>query len=342
MPLVSFALLALALASDPAAGPLTLPARPGDRGLFLLADGRRFAGRLVVQPDGATAIAFASDVVLGVPPGSVVGRLPDPDRPSTGAPRVLLTVNGEELEGGLLARGGGVLRLRLDGGEEREVREADLSRAEFQVPGTRLRSWTDPARIRYVHLPQPGALQAGEWTLRSSLGSPLDLETAPLDGLALGLSLETPLLYGNPVPPMGVRATALGQLAVRGVRLSAGVTAARSQGATTVALQASASVGGPRLHATLHAGPPLAAAARLGGFDAVVVGAAGAAWLSPRFALVGETWWTPRTAHPEGAVAGAVRAVLGPVAVDAGALGSTDGEVVPWFAFALDGNWRTW
>ncbi|MFT3913570.1 MAG: hypothetical protein QM704_05545 [Anaeromyxobacteraceae bacterium] len=351
MLLAPLALLALTLAPDPAVAPavepvdapLTLPARPGDRGLFLLRDGRHFAGRLVVEPDGSPGIALASDAVLRVAPGAIVGRLPEPGRNGpAGAPRVLLVTKARTVEGLLLARSGGVLRIRADDGAELEVAEADLGRAEFQDRDLPLRTWADPSRIRYVHLPQPGALRRGEWTLRSSLECPLGLETAAFDWLVLSAALEAPLLYGDPVPPTGTRVDATAQLEVAGVRLAAGVTAVRSQGTSTSTLHGSAGVGGPRLHATVYAGPPVAAAARLGGFDPVVVGAAGAAWLTGRVAIVAETWWTPRRSSPAGAVAAAARLALGHLALDAGALASTDGKVVPWFAVALDGSWRVW
>ncbi|MFO0582216.1 MAG: hypothetical protein U0229_08095 [Anaeromyxobacter sp.] len=352
MPYTPFVLLALALASEPPAtpqavepvtAPLTLPARPGDRGLFLLGDARRFAGRFVVEPDGTPGIALASDAVLRLAPGAIVGRLPDPGKSGPGdPPRVLLVTKDRTLDGVLLARGDGVLRVRTLEGEEVDVAEADLGRAEFQDPVMPMRAWSDPSRLRYVHLPQPGALRRGEWTLRSSLECPLGLETAALDWLVLSAALEAPLLFGDPVPPTGTRLDVTGQLELAGVRLSAGVTAVRSQGATTTSLHGAAALGGPRLHATVYAGPPVAAAARLGGFDPIVVGAAGAAWVTGQVAFVAETWWTPRRSSPAGAVAAVARLALAHLALDAGALASTDGKVVPWFAVALDGSWRGW
>ena len=351
MSLVKAAMLAITLVPGAAAthaqdvGPTpTLPALAGDPGVFLLRGGTRLAGTLVERTEAGDVLELRSGERVRLAPDVLAGRVSGPegwDGPEVEGPReVRLTTASSTVEGTLLGRSDGAVQLRTRDGRAVSVREADLVSARFLAElKVRRAEFVDPARARYLAARRAGALAAREWSARASAEAALELGYAPFDWLTVSAGVETPVLYGSPVPPAGYRLDATANLRFGPARLSAGSTASYGQGATAVVLHAEASVGAPAGDLTVFAGPPLASAARLGSFDAVVVGAAGTVKVVGPLRLLTEAWMTPRTKDPVLLGALAARMVASSFALDVGWMVSSSGAHAPWLAVTTDGRW---
>jgi len=347
--LLSLALLATATRADgpeaPAeAGRSAVPARPGDRGLFLLRDGRTFHGVLASSDPGGDVIELASGAQVRFAPGSVIGRVDgglamaaEPAKES-GVVRVFLR-DGTTVDGRLLDRENGRLRIKITGGGLRTYDEAQV---RLVLPLDDLREDRDPVDpARAFHLGTPTACAPGRGTygVGATAAEPVRVTVGLADWLTLSAGATMPLYQGR-VTPVGATLTATGSLRLTSwLGASGGLRTFAGRGSVTGLLFASVTAGSPSFHATLYAGPPVPASGRMGDFPSTVVSAAGRARLTPYAALMAEVWAAPRVERRVALGAVGIRIFGQRIAGDFGAMMSTRGTLAPWLALSWKDRW---
>jgi len=269
------------------------------------------------EPAGAAAGAPAGAARVDEPPARRV--------------RVFLR-DGRTVEGELVERGAGVVRVRRDGAVEtfadREVRvvlELDSLREDRGGP-------PDPGLLRHVHVPSAFGPGAGVMVIGVT---PADLVATY--GVARWLS-ATAALQGGLVPGGTFPSPALSLGAdlraapERWLHVSAGLRVFGYLKGVTAYATGAVTLGSPSAHVTLQAGPPLAFGSRFGAFDEVGYGAAFTVRVLRNASVVGEAWISSGGSHDVAGAASA-RYIAGRIALDAGVIGSTR-SVLPWIAIA--------
>lgn len=335
-------------ATSDAPGPAAV--RAGDRGVFRLRGGGTIAGIVVESGPEADVVELASGERLVLAAGSIEGRvgdLPpsglaaDPPR-QPGVVRVFLK-DGRTVQGQILSRDEGGIRVRTAGGEElafgagelRDVLVLDRLRADRGGPA-------DPARGHYVTLPSALRLRGDELRVGASVAEPVSVAIGVTDWLELSAAGSAPLFDRGESSPRGGAFGAAGNLELRRwLRMGGGVRVFTGGEGTTAVLHAEVTAGTPAVSATLYAGPPVPGAGRLGSFEEVVVGLAGVGRLGRNVAAVAEAWVTPRGDAPEAAGAIALRVLGARLSVDTGLLLSTDSTLAPWLALGWTTGWRS-
>jgi hypothetical protein len=324
--------------SSPARPPV--PARPGDRGVFLLQSGATLVGRLVSSGPEGDVVELPSGERWRLAAGSVVGRVgaiappgAEPAPAPAGSVRVRLA-DGRTLGGELVAHEGGVLRLRTGAGEvaipDVEIREVRFAEEVYRGPA-------DPGRGRHLHAPSALPLAAGELVVGAGSVSTLLVEAGLWRWVGLSAGLAHPVAYGTPAPESAYFADlTLRAAPLRWLHAAGGARATQGRGGFSSVLFAAVTATAGRGALTLYAGPAAPEAGRLGRFDEVVAAAAGTLRVHRHAAFVAEAWVTPRSESPEALGALAGRLLTSRLFLDLGVAATTAGEGFPWIA----AGWR--
>lgn len=336
-------------AAEPAPpAPAPGEARTGDSGIFLLRSGARLAGRLVARGADGDVIELRSGERVHLAAGSVVGRVGTIDakaaEPEPPAQRVRVFLrDGRTVEGDLLEQDASRVRIRTPDGETQEYRTPEV-REVFHL--SELRSdkggLPDPARGHYLYVPSAFGLGAGTYQVSATTVAVPTLAYGITGWLSVSAGLIAPLMYGTPIPELGVTGAVTASVeALSWLRVAGGVQATSGQGGTAVLLFGAVTAGTPALNLSLYAGPPMPEAERLGRFDEVIVAVAGGARMSRRTGLLLEAWVTPRFDSPEALVGLAFRAIVGEhLALDVGAMATTGSALGPWLSVCWTDAWR--
>jgi hypothetical protein len=316
------------------AGVASRPARAGDRGLLLLADGTTLSGLLVSSGAEGDVVELAGGERVRLAPGAVRG-IATADAP--GGAREgwvrLFRNDGSVVEGRLLSREGGTVRLETAPGERVEIAEADLKAEEdFGEQRVRRGGPPDAARARLFHLPTAFLLGAGELVVAVDATIQPSASYGVTSWLTVQLASALPVLQGQELSGNVTPSLRAGLPVLPWLRLAGGAQLYASSRGSIGHLLASATLGSEDLQLTLFGGPPPAWAGRFGRFGDVV-GGAGGSWRFARFGtVVAEAWKGSR----DGLGSVAYRHQLDRVAFEVGLAASTAGRATPFAALA----WR--
>jgi hypothetical protein len=324
-------------ASEPPPAPReTRPeARVGDEGVFVLTQGGTLAGELVSLGPPADVIRLRSGQLVSLPPGSVVARVGDYEPPARASPSTnrvrLLLRDGRTVEGDLVGRAEGVVRIRRETGEESYPESELRGFFEFSTLAPHRGGPPDPARLRNVHAATGLGPEAGELVIFASTEGLA--ATYGLTGWAsASAALSTPIVVeGGLVAPAYVLGGDVHAPLAPWLHASVGVRGFLYATGMSVVATASATAGSPDVHLTAYAGPPVAGAGRLGRFEGRVVGLAASTRVSARLVAALEGWSAMRR-EPDLGVAATLRWIGGRWAIEGGALAS-DRRALPWLAF---------
>jgi hypothetical protein len=312
---------------------VTRPARPGDEGLFVLQSGATLAGRLVTSGPDGDLVELVGGARVKLAPGTLRGVAvteASAQEPPAEWLRLYLR-DGRVVEGRVLERKAGAARLSTREGEELEVALADIRTEEdFSTRRVHRGGPADAGSGRYLNVPSaflPGARQlvvGVSATLQPSLTLGLTSWLAATVASALP-ALTAEGLGGNAALALQASAPLLPWL-----RLSGGTQLFRSRAGNLGQLSGGATLGDEDLHLTLHAGPPLPWAVRLGNFGDATVAAGGTWRFSSYGAVVLEVWG----GRKDQLGAAAYRHQLDRFSFEIGAMASTIGQAAPWLGFA--------
>lgn len=325
----------------PARKPAGRPPRRGDVGTFVLRDGRRIDGELVVSSEHGDVIALPEGRREFLPGRSVVAVVPKDDRfltawdalPPDGV--VVRLRDGSVVEGRLLEHGGETVELQGLAGERRSLGVDEVAEAVVpEGPLPSLRSRAAVARTRALWTPTAFLLEPGEMLATSS-----ELLTA---WLAAGVLPVAMLSAGTTVPAGYARDfgsnvsldAKVGFEFLPWLHVAGGVSSYLSSEGDLVSGYLALTAGWPDRYLTLFAGPPPPGAHRLGHFGDRIFSAAACWRLGPRLALLGEGW-LGRASRKEMLGALGARFLWSRFSLDVGAATATAEALVPFLALSF-------
>ncbi len=266
-------------------------------GTFVLRDGRRVSGELIVSSTHGDVIALPEGGREFLPGHSVVAVIPKDDAflttwdalPPGGV--VVRLRDGSLVEGRLLRYGGESVELESPAGERRSVGADEV--AEAGVPGGALpglRSRAAVARTRALWTPTAFLLEPGEMLATSSqlLTASLAIGVLPMAMLSAGTTV--PAGYASDFGSNVSLDAKIGFDLLPWLHAAGGVSAYLSSEGDLVSAFLALTLGWPDRYLTLYAGPSPAGAYRLGHFGDQIFSAAASWRVGPWLALLGEGW----------------------------------------------------
>lgn len=314
------------------------PARRGDVGTFVLANGQLVEGRLltstalgsVIRRDtGERLFLGAGELVAVVPPGGTAwGGLED------GEARAFLE-DGRVVRGRVVDRTSRTLVLETPEGQV--ALAADELRDAYSTGGGRLRllGRADVAAQRAVWAPTAFTPAPGAVTLSSAQL----LQTSVSVGLPLGVvasaSTTMPAWFASELDWNGSLGVRVGREVVSGVHVSCGAVTFLSGEGRLASVTASATVGSRDRYLSVYGGPPPASADALGAFGDRILAVSGGWRVARRASVIAEGWLGPEALGSERLGAIAARFLGSRFSVDLGAAYAPARGVLPFLGLEL-------
>ncbi|BDG01884.1 hypothetical protein [Anaeromyxobacter oryzae] len=328
---------AAAAPATPASAPLD-PVADGQDGVVVLRDGRTVRGHVIVVAGGKVSVRDEAGKVHVLKLDEVLGLLHDVAKHGAvaagDAPEVQVVLrDGSVVAGRVVERGPEGLVVENAGGR-RALAETDVAQV---IP---MREEPRPFRPAPRHLAAPSGylLRSGEVQLSAANVVDVSASAGIGDHVTVSVGSTIPALhawaYGSNVQGSVRTGLALGDW----VHVAGGVHGAWGEGSRTAAyLSATLTVGRPRAHLTVYAGPTFGGANRLANLGDVGVAVCGTVEVAHGISAVTESWFSRAAGETDALLALAGRYRLGRGALDAGIAYSVHrAEVLPWIGLAVD------